>query len=71
MAASGDEVLDLRWRKGRDFAHLEVDFRSLAYRLAFSCGDRAETSSFAFGAAGGTQSADARRRPQAVDIPTP
>ncbi len=54
MAASGDEVLDLRWRKGGDFAHLEVDFRSLAYRLAFSRGGGAETFSFSFGAADAT-----------------
>lgn len=41
-AHSAIEVLDLRWRDGREFAHLWLDVRSCAYRLEYSCGGRTQ-----------------------------
>jgi sucrose phosphorylase len=41
MADSADSVLDLRWRKGEDFAHLHVDLDTLEHRIEHSrAGDR-------------------------------
>lgn len=37
MAPAPDEVLDLRWRNGEDFAHLSVDLRTCAHSLSYSC----------------------------------
>src|SRR5690606_11968797 len=34
--ASADTVLELRWRNGRDFAHLHIDLESLTGGLEFS-----------------------------------
>ena len=36
MADSVDEVLDLRWRNGAEFARLHLDLRTCAHRLEFS-----------------------------------
>jgi sucrose phosphorylase len=36
MAESAETVLDLRWRKGGDFAHLYVDLDSFEHRLEYS-----------------------------------
>lgn len=52
MAASPDAILSLRWHDGAEFAQLEVDFRSSAYRLVFSRDGRGEPFSFASVAAG-------------------
>jgi sucrose phosphorylase len=45
LARSADEVLDLRWHHGEEFAHLRVDLRSCAHRIDFSSGSRSETLS--------------------------
>jgi sucrose phosphorylase len=42
MAPSADEVLDLRWQNGDEFAHLYVDLRTCLHRLDYSCGGRSE-----------------------------
>jgi sucrose phosphorylase len=36
LAASGDEVLDMRWSSGPERARLTVDFRCLAHRLEYT-----------------------------------
>jgi len=41
MADSEDEVLDLRWRNGADYAHFRLDLRSCSHRLEFSQAGRA------------------------------
>jgi sucrose phosphorylase len=46
MADSPDEVLDLRWRNGEEFAHLHVDLRSRQHRLEFSRNGRSELFTF-------------------------
>jgi sucrose phosphorylase len=46
MESSPDEVLDLRWRKGQEFAHLYVDLRTCRYRLELSRDGRSELLSF-------------------------
>jgi sucrose phosphorylase len=43
VAPSADDVLDLRWRNGGDFAHLHVNFRTCAHRLEHSRAGRRET----------------------------
>ncbi len=55
MAAAPEEVLDLRWRNGEDFAHLEVDLRAMAYRLV--CSDEGRTVRFSFAAVEGAGAA--------------
>jgi sucrose phosphorylase len=42
MAESADSVLDLRWRNGKDFAHLHIDLENLEYRIAHSRTDDRE-----------------------------
>jgi sucrose phosphorylase len=42
MAESSDQVLDLRWRNGEEFAHLHADLRTCEYRLEYSQGGRTE-----------------------------
>jgi sucrose phosphorylase len=71
MAASPDEALDLRWQNGRAFAHLEVNLRSSAYRLAFSCGGRTETFSFSSGAPDGGARVGEQRCPTTNDTMAP
>ena len=46
MESSPDEVLDLRWRNGQEFAHLYVDLRTCRYRLELSRNGRAEPFTF-------------------------
>jgi sucrose phosphorylase len=46
MADSPAEVLDLRWRDGREFAHLYLDLRSWEYRLEYSQDGRTERFAF-------------------------
>ena len=43
LVRSPDEVLDLRWSNGQDFARLRIDLRSDSHRLEFSNGKRSET----------------------------
>jgi sucrose phosphorylase len=45
MAPSPDEVLDLQWRNGAEFARLRIDLRSGDHRLQFSQAQRSETFS--------------------------
>jgi sucrose phosphorylase len=45
MAPSPDEVLDLQWRNGAEFARLRIDLRSGEHRLQFSQAQRSETFS--------------------------
>jgi sucrose phosphorylase len=52
MAPSPEDVLDLWWRNGREFARLRVDLRSSVYRIEVSRDGRAET--FSFSIPGGT-----------------
>jgi len=46
LAASPEKALDLRWRKGSDFAHLYLDLRSLEYRLEFTRNGQVERQAF-------------------------
>jgi sucrose phosphorylase len=46
LAPSPDDVLDLRWRNGREVASLRIDLRSLAHRLEYTSGGRIERFSF-------------------------
>jgi sucrose phosphorylase len=49
MAPSPDEVLDLRWRNGEEFAHLYIDLRTCLHRLGYSRGGRSEQLFFGVG----------------------
>jgi hypothetical protein len=40
MAASPEDVLDLRWRDGVEFARLYIDLRTGSHHLEFSRGGR-------------------------------
>ena len=42
LAPSTDDVLELQWRNGRDFARLRIDLRYDTHRLDFSRGHRTE-----------------------------
>jgi sucrose phosphorylase len=46
MADSPNEVLDLRWQHGAEFAHLHLDLRTCEYRLDFSRDGRPERLQF-------------------------
>jgi sucrose phosphorylase len=46
MADSPDDVLDLRWRNGEEFARLHVDLGTWQHRLEFSRGGRSELFAF-------------------------
>ena len=50
MESSADEVLDLRWRKGQEHAHLYVDLRTCRYRIEVSRDGRSEPFTFTAGA---------------------
>ena len=43
MVPSADEVLELQWREGAEFARLRVDLRSGDHRLEYSRNQRSET----------------------------
>jgi sucrose phosphorylase len=45
-APSAEEVLDLRWRNGEEFARLHIDLRTCAYRLDYSRNGRSEQLMF-------------------------
>ena len=46
LAPSPDDALDLRWRNGRQFAHLFVNLATCEYRLEFSLDGATEAFSF-------------------------
>jgi sucrose phosphorylase len=43
LLPSPDEILELHWRNGPDFARLRIDLRSSDYRIEFSRGQRCES----------------------------
>jgi sucrose phosphorylase len=49
MAQSPDEVIDLRWRDGEEFANLRIDLRTRMHSLAYSRQGRSEQFSLALG----------------------
>ena len=49
MAQSPDEVIDLRWRSGEEFACLHIDLRTCLHSLEYSRAGRSEQFSLAVG----------------------
>jgi sucrose phosphorylase len=60
MAPSADEVIDLRWRNGEEFAYLRIDLRTCMHSLEYSRAGRSAQLSFAVGTGTGPSSEERR-----------